>query len=610
MTKVLHRLAGLLRGGPGDATPNIMAGPVGCPGGAGAADIAVKVDRAYRIGSSLVVAGWASDELDLVLWSGGESTATTCFRTAREDVARFLGAHDGQRLGFVLLAEAAKPGAVEIECTVASGARGIRFPLRVAQGMPGAEALVQLAPAVERLRANGVALAAGRDDAMTEADGCLAAGSIDDARSGPGSDQTVVSGWLACAPASHAWIEVADGRRFPLAPAHRVDRADVRAALPAALSGYGEGAGFFMRLDSVGLGERLRLVVEREGSAFSLSEATTASWGADPVAAARWLFAYPTPLVELAERVANIDMPVLEAMLAARERSWDDMPVRLERVGAGIETPRASIIVPLYGRFDFVEHQLLEFARDPWLLANAELVYVVDDRDLLARMAGEAWALWRLYGVPFTWVWGGTNRGFAGANNLGATHSHGRQLVFLNSDAIPRGPGWLQPMLDALDSDPGVGAVGVRLLFSDGSMQHAGMEFRRRDDLGIWTNHHPRMGLDASLDPCREPTEVACVTGACMALQREVFDRVGGWDSGYLIGDFEDSDLCLKLQDADLRVLYLPSVELTHLERQSFKLLGEGDFRTRVVVWNAVRHQQRWGERIEALAGAGRGARG
>jgi GT2 family glycosyltransferase len=106
------------------------------------------------------------------------------------------------------------------------------------------------------------------------------------------------------------------------------------------------------------------------------------------------------------------------------------------------------------------------------------------------------------------------------------------------------------------------------------------------------------MGFDPTLDPAKELTVVPAVTGACMLVRRCDFDAVGGWDTGYLIGDFEDSDLCLKLRSSGLASAYLPTVQLTHLERQSMRALGSGEYRMRVTLWNALRHQQRWGELI------------
>lgn len=124
----------------------------------------------------------------------------------------------------------------------------------------------------------------------------------------------------------------------------------------------------------------------------------------------------------------------------------------------------------------------------------------------------------------------------------------------------------------------------------------------RREELGIWVNHHPNMGLDPVLDPAQELTMVPAVTGACLAMRRRDFDQVEGWDTGYLIGDFEDSDLCLKLHAAGFEIAYLPSIQLTHLERQSFKLMGQNEFRFKVVIYNGLRHQHRWQHLIEKMA--------
>ena len=102
----------------------------------------------------------------------------------------------------------------------------------------------------------------------------------------------------------------------------------------------------------------------------------------------------------------------------------------------------------------------------------------------------------------------------------------------------------------------------------------------------------------------RELTRVPAVTGACLAMRRADFDRVGGWHTGYLIGDFEDSDLCLTLREAGLEIAYEPRVELIHLERQSFQSIASGDLRLRVTLVNAVIHEHRWRERL-AASGSG-----
>src|SRR5690606_7468230 len=98
----------------------------------------------------------------------------------------------------------------------------------------------------------------------------------------------------------------------------------------------------------------------------------------------------------------------------------------------------------------------------------------------------------------------------------------------------------------------------------------------------------------------REVTIVSAVTGACLMLRRTDLDGIGGWDTRYGVGAFEDSDQGLKLRQRGHRNAYLPTVQLTHLERQSFKLLGQDDFRARVATYNAVLHELRWEHLIQS----------
>lgn len=602
----VRRVAGRIGSRAAEAVVDVQATPASW-GEADQPRVVVKVDQALQLGTSVLVGGWSTGRGEMRLAAGGTALATRRFTTSRPDVARYLGREDAQDLGFVLLAD--HPGASELvlQCIGPRGETAAAYPLAIQRNTISADARTQLEPAIAHLRQSGTLDAKALriiDDARAQPvqGPRFAVGVLDDVRASDGSAHALVSGWLVKRPGTQAWLEDSRGNRCELEGAFWTRREDVAAAVPGDLSMHADHAGFLVRFEGVVPGDRVRLMARDDGAEAALAEQACAHWSADPVEASRWLFAYPTPLSGMARRIAEIDLPTLEPMLQSHQHSWDGLPLRSEQLGSPPPAPLVSIVIPLHGRLDFVEHQLLEFARDAWLLENAEVLYVVDDPALVTRMAEAAWDLHRLYGVAFRWIWGGTNRGFAGANNLGAQSAKGTDLVFLNSDAFPRRPGWLQSLTGALAAHPELGAVGPRLLYADGSIQHAGMAFRWRADLSIWTNHHPCMGLSPTLDPHGSLAHVPAVTGACLAMRKADFDRVGGWDTGYLIGDFEDSDLCLKLTAAGMRIGYLPQVELTHLERQSFKLLGEGDFRTRVVVYNAVRHQQRWQRDIEASA--------
>jgi GT2 family glycosyltransferase len=112
-------------------------------------------------------------------------------------------------------------------------------------------------------------------------------------------------------------------------------------------------------------------------------------------------------------------------------------------------------------------------------------------------------------------------------------------------------------------------------------MQHNGLEFRYDSHLSVWLNDQPLIGIDPGLLPNKQPHPVEAVAGACLLMQRHVFESIGGWESGYLIGDFEDSDLCLTLRSRGLTCFLDPRVTLTHLERQSFAEIGDNSFRTK-----------------------------
>jgi GT2 family glycosyltransferase len=152
-------------------------------------------------------------------------------------------------------------------------------------------------------------------------------------------------------------------------------------------------------------------------------------------------------------------------------------------------------------------------------------------------------------------------------------------------------------MQEFYERTPRIGALGVKLLYEDETLQHAGMYFRRERAESVWHNEHYFKGLQRRFPAANVARPVPAVTGACLMIARTRFEQHGGFAGIYIRGDYEDSDLCLKLSSAGCENWYLPDVELYHLEGQSY------GWRTRPGPsrYNAWKHTQLWNDTIEDL---------
>ena len=293
--------------------------------------------------------------------------------------------------------------------------------------------------------------------------------------------------------------------------------------------------------------------------------------------------------------------PVSERVLPAVARLQQRLAATVEiehvdRFGEVPRSPDVSIVVPLYKRVDLLGHQLAQFACDPEL-SEAELIYVLDSPELSTATLADAARLFELYRVPFRIATLSRNGGFAVANNCGASLASGRLLLLLNSDVLPAHPGWLSRMASLHDATPGVGALGPKLLFEDDSLQHAGLYFRHSVTLGAWENAHYFKGLHHDLPAANVPRTVPAVTAACLMIDRALYRDIDGLRSIYIQGDYEDSDLCLRLGEAGYENWYRPEVALYHLEGRSYATAErQGNAR-----YNAWLQTSLWGERIERL---------
>ncbi|HEV2302086.1 MAG TPA: glycosyltransferase, partial [Stellaceae bacterium] len=312
------------------------------------------------------------------------------------------------------------------------------------------------------------------------------------------------------------------------------------------------------------------------------------------IAAALALAGPQTP--DLGSLYAEAIAPAVDRLWAAARR---DRPAANETLyGEPPPAPQVSIVVPLYGRIDFLHHQVARFSNDPEFRppgAIVELLYVLDDPRLEASLRELAHRVHEVYGLSFRTLSPGRRLGYSGANNLAAESARAPLLLLLNSDVLPRRARWVGALAKAYRTLDRCGILGCRLVFEDGSLEHAGMTFKPSIEVpGAWTNEHPGKGLSPAFDPHQEPARVAAVTGACLLIDRALYLRLGGLSEEYVLGDFEDSDLCLKAYEEGWATWYTPEVELYHLERQSIRQTGDADERHRLVLYNMWKHARKW----------------
>ncbi len=247
--------------------------------------------------------------------------------------------------------------------------------------------------------------------------------------------------------------------------------------------------------------------------------------------------------------------------------------------------PRASIIVPAYNHLP-VSLACLRALADAGDSSSFEVILVDDaSSDSTPQV---------LPGVPgLRYHRNSRNLGFIGACNAGAELARGEFLVFLNNDTTVQ-PGWLDALLATFDSHPDTGLAGSKLIYPDGRLQEAGgivfadgsgWNYGRFDDPA-----HPRYNFVREVDYC---------SGASIALRRELFLRLGGFDSHYAPAYYEDTDLAMRVRQEGLKVRYQPASVVVHHEGISSGTdLGSG-----VKAYQVVNHKKflaRWGEVLAA----------
>jgi len=305
-------------------------------------------------------------------------------------------------------------------------------------------------------------------------------------------------------------------------------------------------------------------------------------------------------LVEIYHNAIKIDVPpltstnqtLLEYILANINETRSYVQNSLQRTtqikqvdnaSAHIETPKhnCSIIIPVFNKLEFTKQCIEKLIEN----TPGELyeVIIVDNastdgtHEFLACLEGD-----------ITIITNEINLGFAKACNLGARAASGKYLVFLNNDTIPH-PGWLTELVKVADEHNDIGIVGSKLLFPDGTIQHAGVVIVKTPAGKL--GNHLHWGYPGDFPPANQARDFQIVTAACMLIPRDLFFETGSFDERYING-MEDVDLCLKVRATGKRVFYCPSSVLTHFESKT-----EGRFDR--VNDNETLFIQLWNDKIE-----------
>jgi GT2 family glycosyltransferase len=181
-------------------------------------------------------------------------------------------------------------------------------------------------------------------------------------------------------------------------------------------------------------------------------------------------------------------------------------------------------------------------------------------------------------------IQGDENAGFARANNAAAARASGRSLLFLNPDTEVS-DGAIETMARFMDATPEAGAVGCRLLNTDGSLQTSCVQafptiLNQILDAEALRRLFPESrlwGTRALLQDPATPSEVEAISGACLLVRRDVFLEVGRFTEAYFMYA-EDIDLCFKLKGAGKQNYYLGSVSVVHHGGQSSNASSESQF--------------------------------
>ena len=247
------------------------------------------------------------------------------------------------------------------------------------------------------------------------------------------------------------------------------------------------------------------------------------------------------------------------------------MPEFAKRLGIPIHQlswpdigPAVDIIIPTLNRVNILQN-CIESIRQLTTYRNYRVIVIDTGSD--PKETGPYYDRLDEQGIEITSFDNGPEGfSFSKLNNAVIRRSDAELVLLLNSDTEVIEPKWLSRLVGYL-SLPGVGAVGARLLYPDGRVQHGGIVFNAGSD-GL-----PAHAFTALLEEdagyfflAQTARECSAVTGACLLTRRQTYLELGGFDEDSLPISLNDADFCLRMQQAGQTIVFVPGAELRHYE--------------------------------------------
>jgi len=218
--------------------------------------------------------------------------------------------------------------------------------------------------------------------------------------------------------------------------------------------------------------------------------------------------------------------------------------------------PLVSIIIPVLNKWQYTYNCLLSLKNNTSDDISYEIITIDNgSADETSEM------LKRIKNIKV--ISNKENMGFAHSCNMGIKIAKGKYVLFLNNDTIIKTNWWLKSMVDLIENNKQVGAVGAKLLYPDGTLQEAGgvvfdnrnylaCNYGRYDNPDKWEYNYIK--------------EVDYCSGACLLVRKDLLNKVNGFDTKYFPAYCEDTDLCFKVRELGYKIVYQPKAEIIHFE--------------------------------------------